>query len=159
MGCAQSKFAGGGSRGGTRESNHARDGLGVGRDDKLPRTDSPLTARPSQNDEEVQKPRSALASSALSSVTYGSLAEHRKSASRRKIEPRRVEDAAAGREEDGGRQERGGGDSEVQQYTCAACLLKTHDAYVILVRRFPPPVRTSTRVRWPVLATTRCRER
>lgn len=108
MGCAQSKCAGGGG-GGAVERDYTRDGFRAGRQDKLPSFDSSsLTARPSST-EDGEKPRAAPGS-ALSSVSYGSLAEHRKSASRGSIKPPRVEDA--GLEEGGGGEEAESGGSD-----------------------------------------------
>lgn len=101
MGCAQSKCAGGGG-GGTAavERGYAHhDGFRVvGRREEnnklMPRTDSSLTARPSQHE---------APACALSTVSYGSLAEHRKSASRGgSIEPPRAEDVGPEEEEEGG---------------------------------------------------------
>lgn len=108
MGCAQSKCLGGGGAG-AGEGSFRHDGFRVRREDKLPSFDSSLTARPSQQ-EEVHKPRAAP-SSALSSVSYGSLAEQRNS------EPGAVQMPGAedARREEGGRRESDGGsdDSEV----------------------------------------------
>lgn len=121
MGCAQSKCAGG-DGGGAGERGYAQDNFHVvGREEKLPSfrrkssLDSSLISKPSQQDG-IQKPSHAAAaassSSALPSVSYGSLAEHRKSASLETTELLGME--GAGREENGVLRTSGGGsDSEV----------------------------------------------